>query len=694
MHSFQRKAPSSSPSSPSPSPYDCSHRKHDIFGFNLIGNRRGLQSQRRKLTRQRKLRHVEDQELGLEVIDRARSLPVSPDSILGEQPPGGVDHWSSFAVPQPLPLPELSTIIRRREGKSGLNTRQGGVRSPGEGGSRGEADGERAGERPLLSSGVGKTNTGHVATQSVKSSTEPHRGLSQDFNFRNVNHNLMLNIPINRSAPSSGFSSPTPSPRRSSIGDFFPSSYVNPHEFQVRSVLEVPTSERLSGCSSQVPPVKTVGSTDHSPLHSPTTQSPRLNPKSPRGTTCTLHNKLQPESSMPWPESNSHTNVHPLPLPPGALAPSQSANIHHASEKPNVSSMNGQWQKGKLLGRGTFGSVYVATNCENGSLCAMKEVDIIPDDPKSAECIKQLEQEIKVLQQLKHRNIVQYLGSEIIDDHFYIYLEYVHPGSINKYVREHFGAMTESVVRNFTRHIVSGLAYLHSKKTIHRDIKGANLLVDAHGVVKLADFGMAKLLTGQASELSLKGSPYWMAPEVMQAAMQKDANPDHAFAVDIWSLGCTIIEMLNGQPPWSELEGPAAMFKVLNKTPPIPDSLSSEGKDFLHHCFRRNPAERPSAVMLLKHPFLQNSREQNISLSLQAFSGMKLMDRSQSPKDSYEHKSDLRPFSPVTGIRNGNLPWKCHTFQQCYAETPTLQQPLITPGVQCSKSSLIHSLHG
>ncbi|KAK9902905.1 hypothetical protein M0R45_001420 [Rubus argutus] len=244
--------------------------------------------------------------------------------------------------------------------------------------------------------------------------------------------------------------------------------------------------------------------------------------------------------------------------------------------KPESQPIKGQWQKGKLIGRGTFGSVYVATNRETGALCAMKEVELFPDDPKSAECIKQLQQEIKVLSQLKHPNIVQYYGSEIVDDRFFIYLEYVHPGSINKYVHEHCGAITEAVVRSFTRHILSGLAYLHSTKTIHRDIKGANLLVDSFGVVKLADFGMAKHLSGHVGNLSLKGSPYWMAPELMQSVMHKDNSSDLALAVDIWSLGCTIIEMLTGKPPWSEYEGAAAMFKVMKDTPPIPETLSPE----------------------------------------------------------------------------------------------------------------------
>jgi len=125
-----------------------------------------------------------------------------------------------------------------------------------------------------------------------------------------------------------------------------------------------------------------------------------------------------------------------------------------------------------------------------------------------------LEQEIKFLSQFKHENIVQYYGSETIEDRFYIYLEYVHPGSIHKYVHQHCGSLTESVIRNFTRHILKGLAFLHSQKIMHRDIKGANLLVDINGVVKLADFGMAKHLSTAAPNLSLKGTPYWMAPEV------------------------------------------------------------------------------------------------------------------------------------------------------------------------------------
>ncbi|KAJ3674396.1 hypothetical protein LUZ60_005012 [Juncus effusus] len=319
----------------------------------------------------------------------------------------------------------------------------------------------------------------------------------------------------------------------------------------------------------------------------------------------------------------NNVNVHPLPLPPGA----------------ELEAVKGQWKKGSLIGSGTFGNVYEGTNRHTGALCAMKEVTIVPGDSKSLECLKQIEQEIEFLSQFKHENIVQYYGSEIIGDRFYIYLEYVHPGSINKYVRQHCGAMTESVVRNFTRHILNGLAYLHSMKIMHRDIKGANLLVDAKGVVKLADFGMAKHLSGLAPNLSLKGTPYWMAPEVVQATMNKETGYD--MAVDIWSLGCTIIEMFTGKHPWAGLEGAAAMFKVLHNDPPIPTSLSSEGKDFLKRCFRRNPAERPTAGTLLEHPFIRNSTHYSIHGSIQAFAGIKLHDAAQRKKEkSKPSKSD------------------------------------------------------
>lgn len=431
-----------------------------------------------------------------------------------------------------------------------------------------------------------------------------------------------LNIPA-KSAPTSGFSSPVPSPpRRPSNVDYAPLSHNFHPGFLPWSAVDFPSKDLMS---AQTSPGRV--SPEHiASIYSPASKNSGVRSRNPSGPPSPLHPKMHSENSSTWQDGNNNVNVHPLPLPPGATV----SNTRKMEPSP--------WQKQKLIGSGTFGNVYVATNRHTGALCAMKEVNIIPDDPKSAESLKQLQQEIEVLSQLKHPNIVQYYGSEMTEDRFYIYLEYVYPGSINKYVQDHFGAMTESVVRNFTRHILNGLAYLHGSKNIHRDIKGANLLVDINGVVKLADFGMAKHLSEAAGALSLKGTPYWMAPEVVQATMNKDIGYD--YAVDIWSLGCTIIEMFTGKHPWVGLEGAAAMFKVLHKDPPIPESLSSEGKDFLRSCFCRNPADRPTAAQLLDHPFVRNSQQHKIHGSLQAFAGLKDNNNIYSPRDRTKAKSD------------------------------------------------------
>ncbi|CAN7050938.1 hypothetical protein IGI04_027064 [Brassica rapa subsp. trilocularis] len=561
-------------------------------------HRRLFRFNRGRLTRQRKLRHLTDDDV---LVQRPASTSSSSsptvDVWLNRSPsaytPG---PRSPSAVPLPLPLPLPEGDSRNRNAANG----------------RVIADRTSSGGPPLSS----------VAHDSRRASEN-----SSCNNSPNTRNGYWVNIPT-MSAPTSPYMSPVPSPQRKSTGHDLPFFNLPPKSNQAWSAPDMPFD------TSGLPPPAfydfTAFSTDNSPINSPRPRSPRRQIRSPQPSrpTSPLHSILSPEhlagardsvSSPLHPRmstdvaSGRSSNVHPLPLPPGAACPSSSAAASPVSYpqgplKQDLFPMNSQWKKGKLIGRGTFGSVYVASNSETGALCAMKEVELFPDDPKSAECIKQLEQEIKLLSNLQHPNIVQYFGSEIVEDRFFIYLEYVHPGSINKYIRDHGGGtMTESVVRNFTRHILSGLAYLHSKKTVHRDIKGANLLVDASGVVKLADFGMAKHLTGQRADLSLKGSPYWMAPELMQAVMQKDSNPDLAFAVDIWSLGCTIIEMFTGKPPWSEFEGAAAMFKVMRDSPPVPESMSPEGKEFLRLCFKRNPAERPTASMLLEHRFLKNS---------------------------------------------------------------------------------------
>ncbi|WOL14233.1 mitogen-activated protein kinase kinase kinase YODA-like [Canna indica] len=305
---------------------------------------------------------------------------------------------------------------------------------------------------------------------------------------------------------------------------------------------------------------------------------------------------LCPTSPNRW-QDNLRSPPHPLPLPPG----SPSCSSHSPPSSSSSRSPKSQWKKGKLLGRGTFGHVYLGFNSESGLMCAIKEVKDISDDANSKECLKQLNQEITLLSQLSHPNIVQYYGSELAEETLSVFLEYVSGGSIHKLLQV-YGPFGEPLIRNYTAQILSGLAYLHGRNTVHRDIKGANILVDPNGEIKLADFGMAKHITAYTSIRSFKGSPYWMAPEVIMN------NSGYDLSVDIWSLGCTIIEMATSKPPWSQFEGVAAIFKIGNSKdiPELPEYFSMEGKEFLKLCLQRDPSARPSAAQLMDHPFVRD----------------------------------------------------------------------------------------
>ncbi|KAI5056387.1 hypothetical protein GOP47_0028205 [Adiantum capillus-veneris] len=406
---------------------------------------------------------------------------------------------------------------------------------------------------------------------------------------------LHIHIHVNgvqNSASTSTFSSPVLSPRGMGHQEQQP-WFWNPASNLLQQASS-PTSGHNSGhnsISSDFPLQQRRQSSDLSPR----TQSSAVSPRHPRSSSAAYDSA--------WNDS------HPLPLPStsaGGTAPSTPLSPRSTGVPPRSpcklesGASAGKWQKGCLLGSGSFGKVYKGIHRETGEFCAIKEVEFIRDDLKSQESAKQLTQEILLLSSLRHPNIVHYKGSETVGGNLYIYLELVSGGSIYKLYQE-FTRLQEPVIRRYTRQILQGLYFLHSKHTVHRDIKGANILVDQDGTVKLADFGMAKHIKEQGVPLSFKGSPYWMAPEVI---MQK--NTGYEFAVDIWSLGCTVIEMVTGKPPWSEYEGVAAMFKVTRaEGPPIPEGLSPEGQSFIRCCLQKNPAERPSAASLLDHPFVQ-----------------------------------------------------------------------------------------
>ncbi|MED6191716.1 hypothetical protein PIB30_003059 [Stylosanthes scabra] len=257
----------------------------------------------------------------------------------------------------------------------------------------------------------------------------------------------------------------------------------------------------------------------------------------------------------------------------------------------------GDWQKGELLGRGSFGSVYEGISGD-GFFFAVKEVSLLDQDNQGKQSIYQLEQEIALLSQFEHENIVQYFGTETDESKLYIFLELVTKGSLASLYHRY--TLRDSQVSAYTRQILHGLKYLHDRNVLHRDIKCANILVDANGSVKLADFGLAKA-TKLNDIKSCRGTPLWMAPEVV-----KGKNQGYGLPADMWSLGCTVLEMLTGKLPYSEFESMQALYRIgKGERPSMPDSLSKDARDFILQCLQVNPDHRPTAAQLLSHPFIQ-----------------------------------------------------------------------------------------
>ncbi|KAF3336305.1 serine/threonine-protein kinase sepA-like protein [Carex littledalei] len=250
---------------------------------------------------------------------------------------------------------------------------------------------------------------------------------------------------------------------------------------------------------------------------------------------------------------------------------------------------------GDEIGKGAYGRVYKGLDLANGDFVAIKQV--------SLENIPQ--EDLSIIMNLNHKNIVKYLGSLKTKAHLHIILEYVENGSLANIIKPNkFGPFPESLVAVYiTQQVLEGLVYLHEQGVIHRDIKGANILTTKEGLVKLADFGVAtKLTEADINTHSVVGTPYWMAPEVIEMSGVCAAS-------DIWSVGCTVIELLTCVPPYYDLQPMPALFRIVqDESPPIPEGLSPEITDFLRLCFKKDAMQRPDAKTLLMHPWIQNSR--------------------------------------------------------------------------------------
>ncbi|KAH7105802.1 hypothetical protein BKA62DRAFT_612758 [Auriculariales sp. MPI-PUGE-AT-0066] len=258
------------------------------------------------------------------------------------------------------------------------------------------------------------------------------------------------------------------------------------------------------------------------------------------------------------------------------------------------------YQLGNCVGRGQFGAVYRALNLNTGATVAVKRIRL--GGLKEAE-VEQLMKEVSLVKSLSHPSIVKYEGMLRDDDYLNIVLEWVENGSLGQTLKA-FGKLNEKLVASYVVKILEGLHYLHTSHVVHCDLKAANILTTKTGNVKLSDFGVSLNLHAVEHKIDVAGTPNWMAPEVIEL---KGAT----YASDIWSLGCTVVELLTGRPPWPDNPNSlSVMFHIVeDDEPPIPEGCSPELEDFLQQCFQKNPSMRPQAEELFEHPWLRKMWE-------------------------------------------------------------------------------------